>query len=95
MKSIEEKALIHLLCNMYWTGREWNYSQLKAKVDAGIDQYKQKQRDAALLKDKRKYTLGEDKAILKSKSIRKTAEILGRTPASVYGRRRKLRGLGR
>jgi hypothetical protein len=83
-------ALINLLCNLEYTGKSYRGSreQFRADLAKYIKGY---QREPV---ERKRFTLEEDKAILKSKNLAKTAEFLGRRYDSVYKRMKKLRRRG-
>ena len=83
IKTPEYKALIHILCNMEFTGVFYQGSQKDYFVM--LDQQIKKHRE------RYSYTPAEDNAILGSKNLAETAQALGRSEASLCSRRAYLR----
>ena len=78
------KALIHILCNLEYTGVPYRGTKMEyAKIlDEEIKKYKSRNWH---------YTPEEDAKILTAKSLVKLADDLGRTPSALYVRKMYLK----
>ncbi|HBR01552.1 MAG TPA: hypothetical protein DD738_02980 [Ruminiclostridium sp.] len=87
LQGVEARALIHLLCSLEYTGWTYkgSYSQFQREINDYIAKYKRKVRQRGA-----KFTVEEDKKILKSKNLPELADRLGMRFDVILNRRKAL-----